>query len=161
PERGRDDGQDQDAAAAVEDPAQHVLTEVVRPQHRRAARVRIGRADRGARAVRRDVGPDDRQQHEEADKRDADTGPPQPQRSAQQGCAPDPGRRQWQLRAGDDGAAHLAHSRVLSLGVTRIVATSASRLRITYTAAMSMASAWMTGRSWLTTDSWIALPMPV
>ena len=58
-------------------------------------------------------------------------------------------------------AVELAHSRVLSLGVTRIVATSASRFKITYTAAISIASAWMTGKSWLTTASWIAVPMPV
>ena len=51
-------------------------------------------------------------------------------------------------------------SRVLSRGVTRMVATSASRLSTTYTAAISMASAWTTGRSWLTTESCIAPPMP-
>src|SRR5262249_39745232 len=116
-------------------------------------------ADRGARAVGGDVWPDDRQQHDEAQQREADACPPQPQRTAQQGRAANRGQRRH-LGVGDRDAGHLAHSRVLSFGVTRMVATSASRLSITYTAANSMASAWTTGKSRLTTDSATALPMP-
>ena len=89
PERGRDDGHHEDAAPAVQHPAQHVLPEVVRPEHRLAAGVGVGRPDRGARAVGGDVRPDDRQQHDQADQRDADARPPQPQRTAQQGRAAD------------------------------------------------------------------------
>ena len=64
PMRSRDDGHHQDAAAAVQHPAEHVLAQVVRPEHRLAARVGVGRSDRGARAVGGDVWSDDRQQDE-------------------------------------------------------------------------------------------------
>src|SRR6266480_6965490 len=85
--------------------------------------------------------------------------PPQLERTAQQRRAAY--RREWRGYLGvGDPVAYLAHSWVLSFGVTRMVATSASRLSITYTAAISMASAWTTGRSWLITASWIAPPMP-
>src|SRR5262249_372498 len=103
--------------------------------------------------------PTHRYQDEEAGRGGADARPPQPQRTAQQGRAANR-RQRRHLGVGDRDAGHLAHSRVLSFGVTRMVATSASKLTITYTAANSMASAWITGKSWLTTDSAVALPMP-
>ena len=82
-----------------------------------------------------------------ADQHDADARPPQPQRAAQQGRAADRGVAAATSASATASRAHLAHSWVLSLGVTRMVATSASRLSTTYTAAISMASAWTTGRS--------------
>ena len=64
-------------------------------------------------------------------------------------------------RRRDVGPRDRDHSRVRRRGVTMMVATSASRLSTTYSAAMSMASACTTGRSWLTTASCRPPPMPV
>ena len=61
-------------------------------------------------------------------------------------------------RVGDGDAAH--ESDVLRRGLTRIVARSASRLRITYSAAMSSATACTTGMSRARTESTSRSPTP-
>jgi len=163
-DRRRDDGQDQDDEAAVQEPAPDVLSEVVSAEERPAAPPGERLADELVRSMRRDEGSEDREHHQDPHEDEAD-----PRATESEGTA-DEVRAASRRGRGVDSLGHgqglvgvqleVAHSRVLSRGVTRIVATSASRLSSTYKPAIRIASAWTTGMSWFTTASTSWLPMP-
>ena len=92
---------------------------------------RVGLADEGRRRVRGEVRPDHRDRRRaRATMREADAGAPEAERAAQQ--APGrPARAAASVTGAIGGVGDRAHSRVLSRGVTRIVAMSASRLSTT------------------------------
>src|SRR5262249_55936637 len=117
--------------------------------------------------VGRDQRSEHRDQHQDPDEHETDLRAPEPEGTPEQvRTAPRHDRDLHPLGLQSDRrvAAQLdvavAHSRVLSRGVTRIVATSASRLSSTYRPAIRIASACTTGMSWFCTASTSSLPMP-
>jgi hypothetical protein len=133
-ERRGGGGEPEHGDAAVQEAAQHVAAERIGAECRLAAGQAVRRGYELCRRVGRDQRPQQRDQHDHADDRDADAGAPEPQRVGHEGKAP--ARRHpldvWGLPEGevDRAVDGLVGHRpaVLSFGVTRIVATSASRL---------------------------------
>src|SRR5690242_1619182 len=115
----------------------------------------------------RDQRTEDRDQHQDPDQHQADLGTAEPERTTDEVLTAYRrtfGRHPLRHQADGPVATQLdflvAHSRVLSRGVTRMVATSASRLSNTYRPAIRIASACTTGMSWFCTASTSSLPMP-
>src|SRR5205085_563708 len=149
--------------AAVEEAAEHVLAEVVGTEYAGAVLPWLGvrQGDELVGRVRCDQWSEEGDGDEDDDEDHADPRAPELHRAGKQRRRLDGRGRRVDAFGQGGGLFGGAHSRVLSLGVTKMVATSASRLSTTYTAAMSIASAWTTGMSWLMTASLSARPMPV
>jgi hypothetical protein len=141
-EDGGRGGQPQHGEATVEEAAEHVAAQGVGPEHRGAGRAAVGHADERGGGVRGDERPEHRDGDDEGHDGQADARAREPQRVAQDAqprallqdrrSAGD--RLDRALKAEVDGGVDrsVAHrAAVLSRGVTKMVARSASRLSAT------------------------------